>query len=75
MLFDCRSYAAANANRFRGGGVENCPRYGARSAEFGGLRNVHYVRRVVLALRIVVADEAATRERWGYPAPFSGATA
>ena len=50
-LIDARSLAAAHANKFRGGGVEQAQRYGARAVEFCALRNVHKVRRVIRALR------------------------
>ena len=50
-VYDCRSFVAAHANEFRGGGVESARRYGVRSVEFAGLRNVHYVRRVLLKIR------------------------
>ena len=50
-LFDSRSALAAHANRFRGGGVEASGRYGRLRIEHCSLRNVHYVKKVVVALR------------------------
>ena len=38
VLLDCRSYAAAHANRFRGGGVERPARYGLQTIEYCSLR-------------------------------------
>lgn len=56
VIFDCRSYAAAQANKLRGGGVETSRRYAVRSVEFACLRNVHHVRRVLLRLRAASAE-------------------
>jgi hypothetical protein len=50
-LLDARSFAAAHANKFRGGGVEASTRYGVKSMEHFSLRNVHHIRRVVAKLR------------------------
>ena len=38
VILDCRSYAAAHANRFRGGGVERPTRYGVQTIEYCRLR-------------------------------------
>ena len=59
VVFDCRSFTAAHANEFRGGGVESAQRYGARAIEYAALHNVHYVRRVVLAIRHRAPGQAA----------------
>ena len=59
VIFDCRSFAAAQANKIRGGGVESKRRYAVRTLEFASLKNVHYVRRVVLALRASAASSSA----------------
>ena len=51
VLLDARSPVAAHANKFRGGGVEVPSRYGVQTLMYCHIRNVHHVRRVVVAIR------------------------
>lgn len=56
LIVDARSYAAAVANRAKGGGCE-CPEYyGNAEIQFMNLANIHAVRKSFQAVRSLCAS-------------------
>lgn len=58
LIFDARSYAAALANRAKGGGFEYPPYYTNCDVQFMNLPNIHVVRRSSQMLRYAIANAA-----------------
>ncbi|XP_064461216.1 myotubularin-related protein 4-like isoform X5 [Ornithodoros turicata] len=64
LILDARSYAAAVANRAKGGGCE-CPEYYPNcEVQFMGLANIHSIRKSFQTLRAVCSSSAADQSCW-----------
>ncbi|CAF1633757.1 unnamed protein product [Adineta ricciae] len=63
LILDARSYAAALANRAKGGGFEHPPYYTDCDVQFMNLPNIHVIRKSAQMLRVAVAN-AAQGENW-----------
>ena len=58
LILDARSYAAAIANRAKGGGFEYPPYYVDCDVQFMNLPNIHAVRKSTQMLRVAIANAA-----------------
>ncbi|CAF1221158.1 unnamed protein product [Adineta ricciae] len=63
LILDARSYAAAIANRAKGGGFEYPPYYTDCDVQFMNLPNIHAIRKSAQMLRVAIAN-AAQGENW-----------
>mgnify|MGYP001080270025 CR=1 FL=1 len=63
VIFDARSYAAALANRAKGGGLEHPQYYTNCDIQFMNLPNIHVVRKSAQMLRLAITN-AAQGETW-----------
>ncbi|CAF1456062.1 unnamed protein product [Adineta steineri] len=63
LILDARSYAAAIANRAKGGGFEYPPYYTDCDVQFMNLPNIHAIRKSAQMLRCAIAN-AAQGENW-----------
>lgn len=58
LILDARSYAAAIANRAKGGGFEYPPYYKDCDVQFMNLPNIHAIRKSAQMLRAAIANVA-----------------
>ncbi len=58
LILDARSYAAALANRAKGGGFEHPPYYTDCDVQFMNLPNIHVIRKSAQMLRFSIANAA-----------------
>jgi myotubularin-related protein 3/4 len=58
LILDARSYAAALANRAKGGGFEHPPYYNDCDVQFMNLPNIHVIRKSAQMLRFAIANAA-----------------
>ena len=58
LILDARSYAAAIANRAKGGGFEYPPYYTDCDVQFMNLPNIHAIRKSSQMLRAAIANAA-----------------
>ncbi|CAF5141374.1 unnamed protein product, partial [Rotaria magnacalcarata] len=58
LILDARSYAAALANRAKGGGFEHPPYYLDCNVQFMNLPNIHAIRKSAQMLRVAVTNVA-----------------
>ena len=58
LILDARSYAAAIANRAKGGGFEYPPYYNDCDVQFMNLPNIHAIRKSAQMLRAAIANAA-----------------
>ncbi len=63
LVMDARSYAAAFANRVRGGGMECAEYYDCCEVEFMNLANIHEVRKSFLRLRGLI-NSTSDQSTW-----------
>jgi myotubularin-related protein 3/4 len=63
LILDARSYAAAIANRAKGGGFEYPPYYTDCDVQFMNLPNIHAIRKSAQMLRAAITN-AAQGENW-----------
>ena len=56
LILDARSYAAAIANRAKGGGFEYPPYYADCDVQFMNLPNIHAIRKSAQLLRAAIAN-------------------
>ncbi|CAF3566019.1 unnamed protein product [Rotaria socialis] len=63
LILDARSYAAALANRAKGGGFEHPPYYLDCDVQFMNLPNIHAIRKSAQMLRVAVTN-VAQGETW-----------
>jgi myotubularin-related protein 3/4 len=58
LILDARSYAAALANRAKGGGFEHPPYYTDCDVQFMNLPNIHVIRKSAQMLRFAIFNAA-----------------
>ncbi len=58
LILDARSYAAALANRAKGGGFEHPSYYTDCDVQFMNLPNIHVIRKSAQMLRFAIANAA-----------------
>lgn len=58
LILDARSYAAAIANRAKGGGFEYPPYYTDCDVQFMNLPNIHAIRKSAQMLRAAIVNAA-----------------
>lgn len=58
LILDARSYAAAIANRAKGGGFEHPPYYINCDVQFMNLPNIHAIRKSAQMLRVAISTAA-----------------
>lgn len=58
LILDARSYAAAIANRAKGGGFEYPPYYADCDVQFMNLPNIHAIRKSAHVLRASIINAA-----------------
>jgi myotubularin-related protein 3/4 len=58
LILDARSYAAAIANRAKGGGFEYPPYYTDCDVQFMNLPNIHAIRKSAHMLRASISNAA-----------------
>ena len=58
LILDARSYAAALANRAKGGGFEHPPYYNNCDVQFMNLPNIHVIRKSAQMLRFAITNAA-----------------
>ena len=56
LILDARSYAAAIANRAKGGGFEYPPYYADCDVQYMNLPNIHAIRKSAQMLRATIAN-------------------
>ncbi|XP_078680915.1 phosphatidylinositol-3,5-bisphosphate 3-phosphatase MTMR3-like [Branchiostoma floridae x Branchiostoma belcheri] len=64
LIMDARSYAAAVANRAKGGGCE-CPEYYPNcEVQFMGLANIHSIRKSFQTVRALCSSQPSDQANW-----------